>query len=44
MSVMFAVRHGAGMENLNGRSLNILEHVSRPFPTLSVEGAILTPS
>lgn len=44
MSVMFVVRHGADMENLNGRSLNILERVSRPFPTLSEEGAIPTPS
>ena len=44
MSVMFAVRHGAGMKNLNGKLLNILEHVSRPFPTSSVEGVIPTPS
>lgn len=43
MSVMSAVRHGAGMENLNGKSLSILEHVSRPFPTLSAEGVIPTP-
>lgn len=44
MSVMSAVRHGVDMENLNGKSLNIWGHVSRPFPILSAESAIPTPS
>ena len=44
MLVMFAPMHDVGTENRNGKSRNILERVSRQFPTLSAEGVILTPS
>ena len=44
MSVMFVLLHDVGTENHNGKLRNISERVSRQYPTLSVEGAILIPS
>ena len=44
MSVMFAPMHDVGTENRSGKLRNISERVSRQYPTLSAEGAILTPS
>lgn len=41
MSVMFALLHDVGMENRNGKLLNISVHVNRQSQTLSAEGAIL---
>lgn len=44
MSVMFVPLHDVGTETRNGKLRKISERVSRQSPTLSVEGAIPTPS